>query len=52
MPLIVFKGLISHSYLVRFWVAFDVCVLFQVVGVKVAKCKQKIDSAVADWHDA
>lgn len=47
MPLIVFKGLVSLYHLVRFWVAFDVCVLFQV-----AKCKGKADSAAADRHDA
>lgn len=39
MPLIVFKGLVS---LFRFWVAFDVCVLFQVAGVKWLSVKGRL----------
>lgn len=40
MPLIV--GLVSLSHLVRFWVAFDVCVLFQVAGVKWLSVKGRL----------
>lgn len=36
------SGLVSLSHLVRFWVAFDVCVLFQVAGVKWLSVKGRL----------